>query len=309
MHCRQLVIAAIAIVASLPGHCFGYNKAGHMVSGAIAYAALKKDNPDVAAKVVALLKEIPDFAERWKPRVEKVAAADRDMYLCMLAARWADDIRGEKQYDHPEWHYITLGFKPAGQPESVHITPPAHENIVRAFDDQCHELQSNATDAEKAIALCWVCHLVGDVHLPVHCTTLFTTDFPQGDRGATRFYIKPREHSPVTSLHYFWDDLVTQSEDFQTVRAKALSLKARPEFALNRLHELQEKRFENWAKAESCVLAREVVYRHGQLAGSPDMESAPILPEDYAAIARGVAERRIVLAGYRLAEVLGKLLK
>ena len=48
----------------------------------------------------------------------------------MLAARWPDDIRGKKKYDHPKWHYINYPFKPAGQPDSVKPAEPGEENIV-----------------------------------------------------------------------------------------------------------------------------------------------------------------------------------
>jgi hypothetical protein len=304
---RTLLLAIIVSAWPLISHVncvYAYNKPGHMVCGAMAYIILKEKSPGTLAKTVAILKTHPDFNRRWKHLLDSVAAEDRDMYLFMMAARWSDDVRGEPEYDHPQWHYINFGFKPVGQPEYIKVKPPAYENILRALPDQICEAKSDISDSEKAIALCWVFHLVGDLHLPVHNITLFTTDFPEGDRGATRFYIKPRQHSAATSLHYFWDDAVILSEDFELVRAKALELKGQPEYARDKLTELSEKNIENWSKAESCKLARDVVYRQGSLAGSPDKDSAPILPPDYAKKAKDVAQRRLVLSSYRLADIL-----
>lgn len=186
---KYLIAISVLIIMSMyfTVSAYAYNQAGHMVSGAIAYMVLKENSPETVAKTVAILKTHPDFNKRWKDLFDKLSAEDQDLYLFMMAVRWPDDIRGERMYDHPEWHYINFPFKPAGQPDSVQVKPPAYENILRALADQICEAKSDIEDSEKAITLCWVFHLVGDIHLPVHNITLFTTDFPDGDRGATRF--------------------------------------------------------------------------------------------------------------------------
>src|SRR6185295_6827439 len=89
MHRSLTVILTLIIAAPAPA----WNKAGHMVSGAIAAAALKQDNPATFAKVVELLKAHPQYAERWSKRLEDAPDGDRDLMLFMLAARWPDDIR------------------------------------------------------------------------------------------------------------------------------------------------------------------------------------------------------------------------
>jgi len=67
---------------------------------------------------------------------------------------------------------------------------------------------------------------------------------------------------------------------------------------------LRETRFEQWAKQESFSLARDQAYRNGQLHGSTDKDQGEVFPADYIATVKPLAERRIVLAGYRLADVL-----
>jgi hypothetical protein len=57
------------------------------------------------------------------------------------------------------------------------------------------------------------------------------------------------------------------------------------------------------------ALAREVAYLDGKRRGSTEAEAAPVLPDGYARKAKAVAERRLVLAGYRLADLLKKTVK
>jgi hypothetical protein len=52
-------------------------------------------------------------------------------------------------------------------------------------------------------------------------------------------------------------------------------------------------------------LARDIAYAAGTLKGGTDRSDGPVLPNGYAKQAKAIAERRVVLAGYRLAVVLG----
>ena len=226
----------------------------------------------------------------------------------MLAARWPDDIRGKKKYDHPKWHYINYPFKPAGQPDSVKPAEHAEENIVEAYRLNLKKLHKG-TGEEQAVALCWVFHLIGDVHQPLHVTALFTTDYPNGDKGGNLVFIRVKEGNKPIKLHFFWDGLILGSMNVTTVRNLAAKLRARPEFARDKLTELKETDFEKWAKVESFGQAREVAYLDGKLKGGKDADSAPVLPAGYAKKAKAVAERQIILAGYRLADVLKKEVK
>ncbi len=158
------------------------------------------------------------------------------------------------------------------------------------------------------MALCWLFHLIGDVHQPLHTTALFTTAYPDGDKGGNLVYVRVKEGGRALKLHFLWDGLLLGSENTREARNLAAKLLSRPEFARDRLPELKERAFEEWAKSESFPLAKEVVYLGGKLQGNPDPDSAPILPEGYTTRAREVAERRIVLAGYRIADLLKQTL-
>jgi hypothetical protein len=308
------MIRAVAFTASLlaAGTAFAWNKAGHMVSGAIAYRELQRSDPAALAQVVVLLRQNPEYETRWKSVLDQpyLPANEKDLCLFMLAARWADDVRGEREFDHPSWHYIDYPYKPMGQPASVRTFPPDAENAVAAIQTNLKILKSGASPAQKAVALSWIFHLIGDEHMPLHDITLFSSqyDTPEGDRGGTRFYISPKEDAQTMSLHSFWDDLILRSERYQSVRNRAIELAARPEFQRNRLPELSKyKTFKEWAKPETYDLAVIWAYLNGKLKGSQDKEDGPTLPAGYAQKAKAVAERQIVLAGYRLADTLKAL--
>jgi hypothetical protein len=91
------------------------------------------------------------------------------------------------------------------------------------------------------------------------------------------------------------------------VRNTATALRLQPDHARAQLPELREASIEQWAKQESFSLAKDQVYRNGQLRGSSDQHNGEVFPTDYIATVKPLAERRIVLAGYRLADVLKQI--
>jgi S1/P1 Nuclease len=302
------LLVGILLLLALISSVFAWNKAGHMVSGAIAYADLKQTHPQTLEQVIAILKTHPQFETKWKPKLTQsfVAPEDRDLYLFMLAARWPDDIRGDATFHHGAWHYINFPYKPEGQPGSVQTVEPPPENILQAYQMNFDIVRGTAP-GDRAVALCWLFHLIGDVHQPLHTVALFSTQFPvpEGDRGGTRFYIRAKPTARTTiSLHEFWDDLILGSDRFQSVRNRATELRVQPDHARAQLPELQDTSFAHWARQESFSLAKAHAYRHGMLQGSRDEHNGVALPADYVSTTKPLAERRMVLAGYRLADVL-----
>lgn len=291
---------------------FAWNKAGHMVSGAIAYSELLQNHQEVIEKIAAILREHPEyskFEEQWESlNQSNISAEDKNLYLFMWATKWPDEARGNQTFDRPTWHYINFPYQPSNASNSIPREIPGEENIIFAFQKNLDIVQSSATsNSEKAVAICWLFHLLGDVHQPLHATKLINNQYPEpeGDRGGTRFYIKVKPDSQTISLHKFWDDLILGSERFQTVRNTATKIRA--DYQRSKLPELRETQFNNWAKLESFRIAKQKVYLNGKLSGSSDKNDGKPLPPNYAATAKPIAERQMSLAGYRLADVLNKL--
>jgi S1/P1 Nuclease len=173
----------------------------------------------------------------------------------------------------------------------------------------------NETDPErKAIALVWLFHLVGDIHQPLHTAQLLTSDYPQGDRGGNEICVRVTQAGQLMDLYRFWDGVITSSSNLTPLRNEATALRNRQEFQRSQLTELANTDFEAWAK-ESYEIATKIAYRNGRPMGISksenkdcrDVKTAPVLPVGYVVSASRIADRRIILAGYRLADLLTQI--
>jgi S1/P1 Nuclease len=264
-----------------------------------------------------VLEKYPWYANQWQARSQDVPVADRNVVLFMQVARWPDDIRTQaRAQNKPSWHYINLPFKPEGQPATVQIREPEPANILTALAEN-ESVVKNSDDAErKAVALAWLFHLVGDIHQPLHTAQLFTVDYPLGDRGGNEICVRVTQAGQPMDLHRFWDGVITSSSNLTRLRNEATTLRNRQEFQRSQLTELASTNFESWAK-ESFEIATKIAYRNGGTIGSPKggnkdctmVAAAPVLPVGYVVSASRIADRRIILAGYRLADLLTRILK
>jgi S1/P1 Nuclease len=117
-------------------------------------------------------------------------------------------------------------------------------------------------------------------------------------------------------LHRFWDGVITSSSNLTRLRNEATALRNRQEFQRSQLTELANTDFESWAK-ESFEIARKITYRNGGRIGLSRGENmdctvvaaAPVLPVGYVVNASRIADRRIILAGYRLADLLTRVVR
>ena len=210
----SLVLLTLAV---LPLPASAWNIPGHMLSAAIAYQVLQQENPPTIEKVKAVLEKHPWYANQWQARLQDVPVADHGLVLFMQAARWADDIRIQRQAAKPSAVALhQLPFKPEGQPASVQIREPEPVNILTAMAEN-ESVVKNETDPErKAIALAWLFHLVGDIHQPLHTAQLFTVDYPKGDRGGNEICVRVTQAGQPMDLHRFWDGVITSSSEFDT---------------------------------------------------------------------------------------------
>jgi hypothetical protein len=109
-------------------------------------------------------------------------------------------------------------------------------------------------------------------------------------------------------LHTLWDDLVIGSERPRSVSQKATLL--RSTYGRGALPELaDETDFRNWAQREGLSLAHATAYQQGTLQSGPNKRSGVVLPPGYLEEAKPVAEKRLALAGYRLADLLARLFR
>ena len=282
-----------------------------MSVGAIAYSYLKKHSPSTIPKVIAILKKHPDFNLRWRHRYDSVPAADKDLFLFMEAARWPDDIKSwylktKPSEIHKPSHYvdhpITFDNSPIGQPEK--------ENILVAFKTNLDQLASkHAKDSDKAISLCWIFHLMGDIHQPLHNASLFSHAFPAptGDRGGNNFKII----GGPSELHAFWDDvfLPETSKKEITKHLPGWYTKVDQEYkaAMKSNSVAYDPNYKfDAAKAsqDGVALAKSSAYQFK----SKQLVSGEQVPMGYEAHTKEISSKQINTAGMRLAVLLSKSL-
>ena len=127
------LIAALALLASIlimaVVDMFTWNIPGHMLSGAIAYQILQRENPFTITTVRSVLEKNPWYETRWRVQLDKLPESERDKMLFMFAARWADDIRTlDKAESRLPWHYVDFPFKPEGEPANIQAMQPPRRN-------------------------------------------------------------------------------------------------------------------------------------------------------------------------------------
>ncbi|MDX2209017.1 MAG: S1/P1 nuclease [Sphingopyxis sp.] len=286
---------AFALVDAAPG--LAWSRPGHMVTAAIAWRDLE-DAPALRARIAYLLAAHPDRApfEVAIDRSTNEEQVRRRFYEC---ARWPDDARGTV-YDHPSWHYAAQALIRDGRPASV----GSKGSAIDAFALNINVLRDpSATKAEQAVALCWVLHIVGDLHQPLHTGELFSRDYPEGNRLGALQYVRASPSAEPVTLHWYWDDAVHQSGTLSSVEARATELVVRYPQARDYNDPLAVS---HWAYDESFPMLASLAYGPSLRSGrSP--ETAPVVSDDYRRAVQEAAELRAVGAGHRIAAVLRAL--
>ena len=300
-----LLAAVILFCAAHPA--LAWDALGHEVIARIAWEHMQ---PATRAKAVALLKTAPPDADLASllPRDGR-PLADRERELFLRAATWPDIVRDtafperHEKYHHSNWHYTNFFWEEDanGQPRDVDRLRPQDVNIV----ERLHALERSVADpnrkaALRAVDLAWILHLGGDVHQPLHSSARVTATEPEGDRGGNLFKLADKD-----DLHWYWDSLLSkvfrrrlfESEDGRVERvARVVEQRhPRPAFA----DRLQPGRYEEWTR-EGFATSKAVVYKGVQRGQTPSRQ--------YREAAFAVAEPAVALAGYRLAELLERVL-
>lgn len=323
------ILKAACILLLVPRPSAAWNEVGHVT---IAQLALQELKPATRARIVDLLDRHPARAS-WVPPT----GADQgslDAFLISKSATWPDAIRSQDDPHHaesrPQAHYIDLPHAPdASFPVPREMTAEALNkglNIVNQME-WCESLLRDPGKAPeaRAMALSWLIHLAGDIHQPLHCASMISPTFPQGDRGGNDVLIAwsgmtikagtRKVDVRLPNLHALWDDLLGVELEPQ-ILAKTVSRcgsHKREEFK----DRLTHGDFGTWAR-ESHELAARHAYGPGTMEFVPlsvaikDLQSGkdvhvPSVPDGYLEVARATAERQVAIAAFRLADKLEAL--
>jgi len=303
---RLFTTTVVLLIAVAPVTGAAWTRQGHMMTAQIAYEQLLLVAPDVIDAASTLLDSHPDRGA-FEVAAGRTVGRERARRLFLECSRWPDDAR-KTAYDHPTWHASALPIIDVKLPPPVAPAAdvPAFE-ALQAFDLNFRTLRDPiASPADRAVALCWVMHLAGDIHQPLHAAQLFSSRFPQGDLlGSNQFVTDPKA-GKIVSLHWYWDDSANSSDDQGEIARKATQWMERfPRVTLPELRTpARAADFGLWATQESYPLAMQYVYGLANQAFGTTSTEAPSMTQEHARKIEDVAQRRVVVAGYRIADLL-----
>jgi hypothetical protein len=307
---KKLLAGLAAVIAMVSGAApaHGWTRPGHMVTAAIAYDEIARLHPAALDEIGRILDAHPDRGP-FQVAMDRTTGDERRRRMFLECARWPDDAR-QTAYDHPSWHAALSPVKEGGGKNQKAEGAP-YGQAFEAFALNFRTLSdASVAPGERAVALCWVLHLAGDIHQPLHTAQMVSRAFPDGDRGGGLYYVRdPLEGAPI-SLHWLWDDAVHRQGEVATVDAKTAAITRT--FPRSSLKELQTAttpaHFPVWAQTESFPLAVSLAYREG-FPAAISAESAGAAPPDYWRDVQAASERRIAIAGYRMADLVWEALK
>ena len=216
-----LPLFALFVASGLAPSAWGWGCKGHQTVALIAEARL---TPHARAMVAEILDASPISADlrRYCEASGLDAFAD--------ASTWADDERSIRP-ETAGWHFLDI---PRGAPKGdiAPYCPPSTGCVTSAIADQLAVLRKpDASAQERADALRFLIHFIGDLHQPLHATT-------NDDRGGncvpvTFFGNPPTKPNPATedyrpNLHGIWDtDILERFETGKTVQQIAEELESK----------------------------------------------------------------------------------
>jgi nuclease S1 len=268
------IIAAL-ILGGATNNASAWGGDGHRIVAAIAFKLLP---PDKANALDQLLQQ---------------SLVDRDF---VDAASYADEvIRAE---DHANkfgpWHFVD--WEDDGSDYSDNVCKP--DCIIRELPEQINKAKAATNRDDKALALSWIIHLMGDLHQPLHVSD-------RQDRGGNEFAVMYRHHATCrksstengrakVELHSVWDTcLVVELENGESPTQFADRLRAgrttwHTEGAAN-------GQIMDWAK-DTHQLAHSTAF--------DSIQNGADLGDTYIDVALPVVRDQLFKAGVRLARIL-----
>jgi hypothetical protein len=316
---RTLCLLLIFLLAAPPQTARAWAENGHHIIAAIAFRLLKDDEQ---AKLLAILEQHPRYEVDFSPPANLPNDDEKLRWRIGRAGYWPDVIRKNLTYDRPTWHYepgpalvigdatkLRVPKRPGPLPQDATLETQTLNISQALLLCQNTLADRNKPAAERAIALCWIGHLVGDAHQPCHAGSLFMEQVfteADGDRGANRIEVKQGRN-----MHALWDQLLGDEFSLNGTRKRMAELTTDEQLVAQGTAAIATKAGldpQTWLR-ESRALSAKHVYAPEVLAaleliprGLTEKPQPIDLSEDYLKNAGRVAQVRAIEAAYRLAE-------
>jgi hypothetical protein len=322
MMLRRCVL--VLVILLFCGQLQAWSLAGHRYTSDIAYAFLSEP---AKTAIFQILGQHPrfqqDFVDAMPAAVARSSERQQQMWLLSRAAYWPDLARSlpgddQARYNRPPWHYIDGAwlYGPAGKqgnfylardplPDSVGEaaadirSEESVTNIIQSLDFNSMRFSNPALSGEeRAIALCWMLHLIADLHQPLHTGALYSPElFRDGDRGGNGIV------TDYGTLHARWDNAVP-GENYAAVLQELLASIAAVQ---TNVSESDTAEWTAWMQESREIVLGDAVYdtailnrvRAAERSGSA-LESIR-LDDNYLSTMDRIARQRIIAAGLRMA--------
>lgn len=322
MNLMKRIICLLLLVAFLspPRPAVAWSESGHHL---IALLAFRRLSPEEQKKLLAILEQHPRWKEDFEPPANVSGDAEVVNWRVGRAGAWPDLVRRSPTYHRPTWHYelgasLVIGEKsllkipdePGPLPSGAALD--SQELYLSQAVELCKGILADEKQpaADRALALCWISHLVADAHQPCHAGSLYMEDVfveIDGDRGGNRVPTKQRGN-----LHSLWDQLLGDRFSTSGVRRRINEIESDKDIqillkqATDSAEDLDPR---TWL-AESRKLAIERIYTPEVLdslrlvsRGLLEKPEPIDLSETYLKSAGRTAQQRAAQAAARLAEI------
>ncbi|CCW68043.1 unnamed protein product [Phytomonas sp. Hart1] len=286
--CTIYFLCVFLLFTLFTQEALGWNCKGHMAVAEIARRHLSEENQQKVNKIALSFSESGPFLES----VDFVQAA------C-----WPDDLKSWHMFAMKSWHYIDLPYSPDNT--SVNNCDVQHMNVISAIQSMIAALRVKKSPAYVLnFALVNLVHFIGDIHQPLHTTTRYAKNHPHGDAGGNTFFIF--SDGLKLSLHKLWDDICIphykplkrplSNKDYADLKVYVDYLEHIYTFDSALLEEVNIETFAMESHAFGINTTYVGINEGEELSGK------------YLVSCQIVAEARLTLAGYRLANILNTLL-
>ena len=277
--------ALAAAIACSPDPTLAWWDTGHQI---IAQVATDRLNPHARAAVKQILKNDPTG------------------HTLVSVSGWADTVRKTPMLETYNWHFVDIPVE--AQPETYDAArdgkpdPAKGDCIIAALNREVPLLTDpNASPTERAQALKFVTHFIGDLHQPLHCAER------NGDAGGNTvkvtFFGATHDSAPfqtsLWNLHAVWDGgLIDHSHRGRKAYVHALEAW----IATQNVAVIESGSYVDWAN-ETHGQAVHHAYRTADGSGAFPSTGGEIDQAYYDANIV-VVDQQLAKAGVRLAKVL-----
>ena len=290
-----------------------WDDTGHKL---VAYIAWQQMSPQAREQAFKLLMSAPEDSDLSVFYLQDSRSeASKRLELFMVDSTWADIVRDKKfknrfeKYHKSDWHYTDTFWRDINGKTEVlsDFAEPHGKAMIQlgVFDKMLRD--PSASNEDKAIALAWILHLVGDIHQPLHTSGRITELEPKGDQGGNLFLLSPKDSVGENrlNLHWFWDSIIGRNiprfyDACDSNYLPPIANEIMQNYPLAKLqNRIEPLQFDRWQQ-ESFQIASTRLYPSTLIRYEAPSES-------YKKMAFQIAQEQIALAGYRLGNMLNQI--